>query len=66
MTGAYLMTKTAHGYQPVEVEHLTPAERRHHLQDRDPEEVMRWLDLLCEQIVELEKLLATRQRQTKV
>lgn len=57
MTGAYLRSKTANGYEPVEVEHLSPEERRRHLMARDPEEVMRWMDMLCENIVQVETLL---------
>ena len=52
-----MRAKTEKGYEPIEVEHLTPEERRRHLQSRPPEEVMRWMDLLCEEIVKVEKLL---------
>lgn len=57
MTGAYLRTKTAHGWESVEVEHLSPEERRRLLQDRDPVELMRWMDLLCDKLVEAESLI---------
>lgn len=57
MTGAYLRTKTENGFDSIEVEHLTPEERRRHLKARDPEEIMRWMDLLCEKLVETEKML---------
>ena len=57
MTGAYLMTKTDNGHEPVEVEYLSKEERRRHLKSRNPEEVMRWMDLMCEKIVEAETLL---------
>ena len=58
MTGAYLRTKTENGFESIEVEHLTPEARRQHLKARDPEEVMRWMDILCDKIVETEKLLS--------
>lgn len=57
MTGAYLRSKTETGSEPVEVEHLSPEERRRHLKDRDPEEVMRWMDMLCKKLVETEELM---------
>lgn len=57
MTGAYLRAKRDEGWKPIEVEHLTAEERREHLMSRDPAEVMRWMDLLCEKLVEVEKLL---------
>jgi hypothetical protein len=58
MTGAYLFSRKPDGSrgEPKEVEHLTPEDRRHHLKDRDPEEVMRWMDAVCEKLVEAEQL----------
>jgi len=58
MTGAFLRQKRENGYENIEVEHLTPEERRRHLKDRDPEEVMRWMDLMCETLVEVENLIS--------
>lgn len=57
MTDAYLRTKTDQGWDSVEVEYLSPAERRRILESRSPEELMRWMDLMCEKLVEAEKLL---------
>lgn len=41
----------------IEVEYLTPDERRTLLMGRDPEEVMRWMDMVCGSLVETEILL---------
>lgn len=40
--------------QPVEVEHLTDEERKEKLGDRDTEEILRWLDLVCKTLADVE------------
>ena len=40
--------------QPVEVEHLTDEERKEKLGDRDTEEILRWLDLVCRTLADVE------------
>lgn len=54
MTGAYLRVKRDGKWQPIEVEHLTKEERRGVFQGRDFEELMRWMDGLCDAIKETE------------
>lgn len=40
--------------QPVEVEHLTDEERKEKLGDRDTEEILRWLNLVCKTLADVE------------
>lgn len=53
MTGAYLRVERQGKFYPIEVEFLTPEERRKLLVGRSEEELMRWMDMLCETIVEM-------------
>lgn len=55
MTGAYLRTKRDGKWESIEVEHLTPVERRVQLAHRPMDEVMRWMDTLCDRLVESER-----------
>lgn len=55
MTGAFLRVKRDDHYQPIEVERLTPGERRSHLRDRDRDEIMRWMDIVCQSLTECEE-----------
>ena len=55
MTGAYLRAKRNDKYEPIEVEHLTDAEREKILKN-DPR-LMEWLNLVCKKLAELEPLL---------
>lgn len=57
MTGAFLRAKRDGAFKPVEVEHLTKDERIEQFKDRSNEEILRWMDMLCEKIVETETLL---------
>jgi hypothetical protein len=54
MTGAYLMAVRGGERQPVEVEHLTDEERKEKLGDRDTEEILRWLNLVCKTLADVE------------
>ena len=57
MTGAFLRVKRDDGWTAVEVEHLTGEERKECLGNRTPEELLRWLDVVCEKLSETEKFL---------
>lgn len=48
MTNIYLRVVRNRHWKAVEIEHLTPEERRDLLKARDPEELMRFIDRLCE------------------
>ena len=50
MTGAYLRVKRNDKYEAIEVEHLTDQEREELFIDRTPEELIRWLNLLCKEL----------------
>lgn len=54
MTGAYLMAERDGKRQPVEVEHLTDEERKEKLGDRDTDDILRWLDLVCKTLADVE------------
>jgi hypothetical protein len=54
MTGAYLMAERDGERQPVEIEHLTDEERKEKLGDRGAEEILRWLDLVCKTLADVE------------
>lgn len=54
MTGAYLFDENKN---PTEVEFLSSERRKELFMSRDREEVLRWLDLVCEHLVVAEKLL---------
>jgi hypothetical protein len=55
MTGAYLLAVRDGKRQPVEVEHLTDAERESKLAN-DPN-LMAWVHMLCKELVEAERLI---------
>ena len=57
MTGAFLRVKRDGKWVNIEVEYLTNAERIELFIKRPPEELLRWLDLLCEYVAEAEKCL---------
>lgn len=56
MTGAYLMAVRDKRRRPVEVEHLTNEERFEKFKDRPTEDIIVWLNLVCESLVRLEEL----------
>lgn len=47
MTGGYVRIKRDGKYQSIEIEHLTDSEREEFFKDRDKEEILRWLNMLC-------------------
>lgn len=57
MTGIYMTGCTKNGYGAIEVEYLTLEERRRQLTSSDSESLMRWIDLLCNTIVQAETLM---------
>lgn len=50
MTGAYLRIKRDGEVKNIEVEYLTDEEREQKLGNRTPEELVRWINLLCKTI----------------
>lgn len=52
MTAAYLRAKRDGKWQPLEVEYLTDEERLALFKDRSPEELIRWMNLLCKYVAE--------------
>lgn len=57
MTGAYLRVERDGKWTAIEVEHLRPNELRACFANRDTEEVMRWMDMLCSKLREAENVL---------
>lgn len=62
MTGAYLRAKRNDKWEAIEVEHLTKEERTELFINREPVELLRWIDLLCEKVVMCETLMDTLER----
>lgn len=57
MTRCYFRTKNLKGeYVNVEIEHLSPAERRSKFVDMDFDRIMSFVDVLCNTIVACEKV----------
>jgi len=54
MTGAYLRVFREDGYVNIEVEHLSNEERQDAFIHRTPEEIVRWLNLVCNTLSEVE------------
>ena len=54
MTGAYLRVKRDGVWTPIEVEHLTDAERVDIFASRGVEEILRWLDCVCNKLAQIE------------
>ena len=57
MTGAFLRVKRNGKFESIEVEFLTNEERQQLLSQRSPDELLRWLDLTCNKLAQLEPLL---------
>jgi len=53
MTGAYLRV-FREKWENIEVEHLSDEEREEIFTSRTPEEIIRWLNLVCENLSKLE------------
>lgn len=54
MTGAYLRVKQGDRFENVEVEHLTDAERFEIFSNRQPDEIIRWLNLVCHELARID------------
>ena len=59
MTGAYLFATRNGKRETVEVEFLTPEERKEKLGDRTPEELLNWLDITCKALQQCEEILTS-------
>lgn len=58
MTGAYLRVKREGKWINLEVEHLTDEERQEKFsQEKEPQHLIGWINLLCHKLVEIEGLL---------
>lgn len=55
MTGAFLRVKRKEKWVSEEVEFLSDEERQELLGNRDSEELMRWLNLVCKTLADLEE-----------
>ena len=49
MTGAYLRIKRKDKWQNIEIEYLTDGEREELFKEADTEEVLKWLNFMCNQ-----------------
>ena len=49
MTGAYLRVKRGNKWQNVEIEYLTDEEREELFKEAPTEEVLKWLNFMCNQ-----------------
>ena len=49
MTGAYLRVNRGGKWQNVEIEYLTEGERRELFKEAGTEEVLKWLNFMCNQ-----------------
>ena len=49
MTGAYLRVKRKGKWQNVEIEYLSDKEREELFKEAPPEEILRWLNFMCNQ-----------------
>lgn len=58
MTGAYLRVRRENGFEAIEVEYLTDAEREEAFTNRSPEELVRWMSLLSKKLAECETFLS--------
>lgn len=62
MTGAYLRVKRGDKWENIEVENLTDDEIREKFATREPQELINWMIMLCQQIREVEPLLHSLER----
>ena len=49
MTGAYLRIKRKGKWQNVEIEYLSDKERQELFKDAPPEDILKWLNFMCNQ-----------------
>lgn len=57
MTGAYLRVERNGEWHNIEVEHLTSAERAEMFKDRQNDELLRWLDCVCEALAQVDDII---------
>lgn len=57
MTGAYVRVERNNEWQNIEVEHLTDKEREEIFTHRTPEEIIRWLNLVCDSLAEIDNYM---------
>lgn len=62
MTGAYLRVKRGDKWENIEVEHLTDDEIREKFATREPQELINWMIMLCQQVREVEPLLLSLEK----
>ena len=60
MTGAYLRVRREGKWQNVEIEYLSDKEREELFKEADREELLRWLNFMCNQYEELVILLINK------
>jgi len=65
MTGAYLFRVVDGKRVPIEVEYLTTEERQEIFKDRSVEEVINWLDLVCNTLIDTQLMLDEEIEQNK-
>lgn len=58
MTGAYLRVNRSGKWESIEVEHLTDAERVELFESRQPEELVRWMHVLCAALATVDRVLS--------
>ena len=59
-TGAYLRVKRDGKWEAVEVENLSDEEREEILRDKRPDELIRWINLICKSIYHIPRLKNTK------
>lgn len=60
MTGAFLRVKRDIHYKAIEVEYLTNEEREEIFKGRDSEELLSWLNLVCNALRDYENYIEGR------
>lgn len=61
MTGAYLRIKRDTHYKAIEVEYLTDEEREEVFKGRDSEELIKWINLVCNTLEKYENYIEGRE-----
>lgn len=55
MTGAFVRIKRDGKFENIEIEYLSVQERIDLFKDKDKEEILKWLDLTCSVLCEIEE-----------
>ena len=63
MTNAFLRIKRNGKVENIEVEFLTTEERQEIFKDRTPEELLRWIDVVCRELEKLDELLSELEKE---